>query len=50
MKDKFKEHNCDFKNEAECEEELDEENLDFEKEKRKHFDEDSEKEVEEKCD
>ncbi len=42
MKDEFKEHGCEFKNEAECEEEIDEDNLDFEKVKKKHFEEDKE--------
>jgi len=29
MKDKFKKHGCEFKNEAECEEELNEESLEL---------------------
>jgi len=37
MKDKFEEHDCQFKNEAECEEELGEEGLDFEEIKKEHF-------------
>jgi len=36
----FKEHACDFKNEAECEEELDEEGLDLGKQEREYFEED----------
>ena len=40
MKDKFKEHACDFKNESECEEELDEDNLNLGDVERKHFEED----------
>jgi len=40
MKDKFKEHGCDFKNEAECEEELEEEGGDYEEVDKNHFDED----------
>lgn len=39
MKDKFKEHACEFKNESECEEELDEAGLDFEKEEAREFEE-----------
>jgi|TARA_B100001971_G_C18128018_1_gene503190 hypothetical protein len=38
MKDKFKEFGCDFKNESECEEELDSEGLDLEKVEKDHFD------------
>ena len=37
MNDKFEEHACEFKNEAECEEELDSEGLDMRKEESKHF-------------
>lgn len=37
MKDKFKEHACEFKNEAECEEELDEERLDKKEVEKEHF-------------
>lgn len=39
MKDKFKEHSCEFKNESECEEELDAEGFDYENEMTDHFDE-----------
>ena len=35
--DRFKEHACEFKNEAECEEELDQEGLDWSTEERNHF-------------
>jgi len=42
--DKYKEHGCDFKNEAECQEELDDEGLDLEDEKKKHFEENKENE------
>ncbi len=38
MKDKFNEHACLFKNESECEEELEEEGLDMEELEREHFD------------
>jgi len=39
MKDKYKEHGCEFKNEAECEEELDEDVNNFEESEKEHFDE-----------
>lgn len=39
MKDKFKQHACDLKNEAECEEELEEEGMSLEEADREHFDE-----------
>jgi hypothetical protein len=42
-KDKFKEHACEFKNEAECEEELDEEGLNLQDVEKEHFEEDKEK-------
>lgn len=41
MKDKFKEHACEFKNEDECEEELEADELNLEEEEKKHFDEES---------
>jgi hypothetical protein len=39
MKDQYEEHACDFKNEAECEEELDDvgEGTSLEAEEEKHF-------------
>jgi hypothetical protein len=37
MKDKFEKHACEFKNEAECEEELDEEGTNMEKVEIEHF-------------
>ncbi len=39
MEDKFEEHACEFKNEAECEEELEEDGLRVEKVEVKHFEE-----------
>ena len=39
MRDKFKEHACGFKNEAECEEEFDEDSLDIDDAERLHYDE-----------
>ncbi len=36
---KYTKHDCEFKNEAECEEELDEDAQDVEEEKKKYFDE-----------
>ena len=42
MEDKFKEFGCEFKNESDCEEELDEDNLDLEEAERKHFNDDGE--------
>ena len=39
MKDKFKEHACEFKNEADCEEELDDEGLEFGKIEENRFEE-----------
>ena len=42
MKDKFEGYACDFKNETECEEELNEEGLDFDDVKKNHFGEDEE--------
>ncbi len=38
-KDKFKEHACEFKNEAECEEELEAEGLNLENVEKEHFEE-----------
>ena len=38
MKDKFREFGCDFKNESECEEELDSEGLSLEEVDHTHFD------------
>lgn len=38
-KDEFKEHACEFKNEAECEEEMDEDEEDLEEADKGHFDE-----------
>ncbi len=37
MSKKFKEHACEFKNEDECEEELNEEILNFENEEAEEF-------------
>lgn len=37
MEKKFEEHSCEFKNEAECEEELDDEGLSYEHEEAKEF-------------
>ena len=34
---KFEKHACDFKNESECQEELDDDVLDFEKEEARKF-------------
>jgi len=34
---RFKEHACEFKNEAECEEELDEEGINYEDEESDEF-------------
>ena len=34
---KFKQHACEFKNEAECEEEIEDEGLDFEKVEEEYF-------------
>ncbi len=39
MKDKFKEYACEFINEEECEEELEEDELNLDEEDEKHFDE-----------
>ena len=39
MKDKFKEYGCEFENEEECEEDLEEDKLSLNKEDAKHFDE-----------
>ena len=40
MKDKFKEFGCEFKNEAECEEELNDEGLSLDDVEKEHFDDD----------
>ncbi len=40
MTDKYDEFGCAFKNEAECEEELNEEGLDLDEVEEKHFDKD----------
>ena len=37
MKDKFEELGCEFKNEAECEEELEEEGLNYDEAEKEHF-------------
>jgi len=37
MAGKYDEHNCSFKNEDECEEELDEEGYDFDEEENEKF-------------
>lgn len=37
MKNKFNEYSCELKNEEECEEELDEAGLNFEKEESKEY-------------
>ena len=37
MKNGFKKNNCEFKNESACEEELEEDGLDFEEEEGKEF-------------
>ncbi len=37
MVDEFEEHSCDFKNEAECEEELEEKGIEMEKAEEKKF-------------
>ena len=39
MKDKYKELGCEFKNEAECEEEADDEKLDLKDIEEEHYDE-----------
>ena len=39
QKDKYDEHACEFKNEAECEEELEEDGNDFWNIEKKHFEE-----------
>lgn len=46
MKDEFRKHACEFKNESECEEELDEKVLDIDEEESKHY-EDAEVDLEE---
>jgi len=37
MKDKFEEHACEFKNEADCEEELEEEGFGLSEAEKEHF-------------
>jgi len=39
MTDKFKEHSCDLKNEAECEEELEDEGESMEEVDKEHYEE-----------
>ena len=39
MEDKYEEHACEFKNESECEEELEEDGLRVEKVETEHFEE-----------
>ena len=41
-KDLYKEHACEFENEAECEEELEEDGTDLVEAESKHFEEDGE--------
>ncbi len=43
-KDKFEENACEFKNETDCEEEMDEDELSLDEEGRKHFEEESDNE------
>lgn len=38
--DPYKKHGCEFKNEAECEEELDEAGISMQEAETKHFDQD----------
>jgi len=38
--DTYEEHGCEFVNEAECEEELEEDGLDLEEVEKEHFEED----------
>ena len=45
MKDKYKKHSCEFKNEAKCEEELDEESKNIEEEEDKFFEDEIEEEL-----
>lgn len=40
--DTYDSHGCEFINEAECEEEMDAEGLDFDEEEKKHFEEEKE--------
>lgn len=44
MKDKFEEFSCEFKNEAECEEELEDDGLEYDDVESEHFEEDLEEE------
>ena len=44
MKDKFEELGCDFLNEAECEEQLEDEGLDIDEVEEAHFGDDNEEE------
>ncbi len=39
MVDEFDEHSCDFKNESECEEELEEESIEMEEAEKEKFEE-----------
>jgi len=39
MKNKFKEHACEFKNEVDCEEELDEDDADLSEAEKDYFEE-----------
>ncbi len=39
-KNQFEEHSCDIKNEAECEEELDQEDADYKEEESEFYEED----------
>lgn len=43
MNNEFEKHGCEFKNESECEEELDDVGLDVNSEEKKHYNEDDEK-------
>ncbi len=40
--DRFEEHGCEFLNEAECEEELDEDGLELDEVEKEHFEEEKE--------
>ena len=46
-KDKFEENACEFKNEEECEEELEEDGVDINEAEKKHFEEGQEGEIDE---
>ena len=43
MKNKFREHACEFKNESECEEELDEDGVNVSEAEKTHFEDDEQK-------